>query len=207
MSRSHQYSSYPELNAAIAVGKCVAKTVTKANTDQGMVLDHRVQRTGEAIVILASYIAYRMDMMNDLLEGEVASAFVNKLRNRSNGVVRACADFTRTIEPYIQGEEKKKAYSYFSEIITQCLDSLFEDIHRDEPEATYNVRRRAKLRYHDPYPTDVKERTAAFEDGYCKGYTDAMDDVMREVAELSDDNDTMLSVTIGDDGKINIRKL
>ena len=34
-----------------------------------------------------------------------------------------------------------------------------------------------------------------------------MDDVMREVAELSDNNDTMLSVTIGDDGKINIRKI
>jgi hypothetical protein len=80
-------------------------------------------------------------------------------------------------------------------------------MHRDEPEATYNVRRRAKLRCHEPFPTDVKERTAAFEDGYVKGYTDAMDDVMREVAELSDDNDTMLSVTIGDDGKINIRKL
>ena len=55
------------------------------------------------------------------------------------------------------------------------------DLRRDWPI------RRAKLRYHDPYPTDVKERTAAFEDGYCKGYTDAMDDVMREVAELSDE--------------------
>ena len=206
MSRSHQYSSYPELNAAIAVGKCVAKTVTKAYTDQGMVLDHRVQRTGEAIVILASYIAYRIDMMNDLLKGEVASAFVNKLRNRSNGVVRACADFTRTIEPYIQGEEKKKAYSYFSEIITQCLDSLFEDIHRDEPEATYNVRRRAKLRCHEPFMTDVKERTAAFEDGYCKGYTDAMDDFMKAVAEISEGEDKLLSVTINDSGKITIKQ-
>ena len=33
-----------------------------------------------------------------------------------------------------------------------------------------------------------------------------MDDFMREVANLADDTDTMLSVTIGDDGKINIRK-
>jgi hypothetical protein len=207
MTHSHQYSSFPQINADIAVARGVVKTLKQADSNRGLVLDHRVERTGEAVMFLSNYIAYRIDMMNDMLKGEQPSAFVNKLRNRSAALNRACEDLRRTIEPYIKGDDRKQAYMWFTDIVTNALDSLLEDMHRDLPEPTKQVIRRAKLRYHDPYPTDVKERTAAFEDGYCKGYTDAMDDVMREVAELSDDNDTMLSVTIGDDGKINIRKL
>ena len=206
MSRSHQYSGIDQVNAATAIVKGVARAFVDADNKRRDALDHRVQRTGEAIVILSSYIAYRIDLMNDALKDESVVPFVNKLRNRSNGIVRACDEFAKTIEPYIEGEEKHKAYGYFSDIITQCLDSLFEDMHRDEPEATYNVRRRAKLRCHDPYMTNVKERTEAFEDGYVKGYTDAMDDFMREVANISEGEDKLLAVTIGDEGKINIKQ-
>lgn len=68
------------------------------------------------------------------------------------------------------------------------------------------LRRRAKLRYHDPYPDHVKERTEAFEDGYTKGYVDAMDDFMRELANLSEAEDQKLVVDITD-GKVKINKL
>lgn len=206
MSRSHQYNSVDPVKAATAIVRGVAGTFIATDNARRQVIDHRVQRAGEAIAILGSYIAYRIDIMNDILKDEKVVPFVQKLRNRSNGITRACEEFAKTIEPYIEGEEKHKAYGYFSEIITQGLDSLFEDMHRDEPEATYNVRRRAKLRCHEPFPTDVKERTAAFEDGYCKGYTDAMDDFMKEVANISEGEDKLLSVTIGEEGKITIKQ-
>ena len=143
--------------------------------------------------------------MVETLQGMSGSAFTMKLRNRANGIVRACDEFNATIEPYIQGEEKHKAYLWFSDIISNALDSLFDDMHRDEPDATLQVMRRAKLRYHDPYPEHVKECTAAFEDGYCKGYTDAMADFITEVAKLGE---TSENLTVGIvDGKINIKPL
>lgn len=206
MSRHHRHINIDPVSQQVAVIKTVAKGLNKADTDQGKVMDHRVQRTGEAIFILSGYIAYRIDLMMDVLKGETPSAFVNKLRNRSAGIVRACDEFHKTIEPYIEGDEKHKAYLWFSDIITNALDSLFEDMHQDEPEASAQIRRRAKLRYHDPYPTDVKERTEAFEDGYTKGYGDAMCDFVKEVAKLSDGPNSNLSVGIVD-GKITIKPI
>lgn len=168
-------------------------------------MNHLVERTGECLLLLSGYMAYRVEIMKDGIDGN--SPFVMKLRNKTAGILRACDDFLQVIEPLIKpGDDAKEAYIYFNEVITQSLDSLFDDIHRDFDEPQLSITRRAKLRYHDPYPTAIKECTAAFEDGYCKGYTDAMDDFVREVANLADDTDTMLSVTIGDDGKINIRK-
>ena len=205
MSRSHQYNTVDPVKAATAIVRGVAGTFIASDNARRQVIDHRVQRTGEAIAILGSYIAYRIDLMNDILKDEKVVPFVQKLRNRSNGITRACEEFAKTIEPYIEGEEKHKAYGYFSEIITQGLDSLFEDMHRDEPEATYNVRRRAKLRCHEPFPTDVKERTAAFEDGYCKGFMDAMGDFMKTVEELGETNEKLTVGIIND--KITVKPL
>ena len=78
-------------------------------------------------------------------------------------------------------------------------------MHRDEPEATLQVTRRAKLRYHDPYPEHVKECTAAFEDGYTKGYTDAMADFIKEVAKLGETSENLTFGIV--DGKININPI
>lgn len=193
-------------NAQISVMRTVAKTLKASDTVYGMKLDHKVQRTGEAVLFLSSYIAYRIELINDMLKGEQPSAFVNKLRNRSNGVVRSCDELAKTIEPYIEGEERQKAYGWFSDIITNALDSLLEDIHREEDEPTTQIVRRAKLRYHDPYPEHVKECTEAFEDGYTKGYTDAMTDFVKEVAKLGTGTDKDLSVGIVD-GKITIKPM
>lgn len=168
-------------------------------------MNHLVERTGECILILSGYIAYRIEMMIDGIDGN--SPFVMRLRNRSNQIVRACDDFIRVFEPRIkQGEEYKEAYSFFSEAITQSLDSLFDDMHRDYAAPSLALTRRAKLRYHDPYQAKVRECQAAFEDGYIKGYTDAMDDFMREVAKISEGEDKLLSVTIGDEGRITIKQ-
>lgn len=133
-------------------------------------MNHLVERTGECILILSGYIAYRIEMMIDGIDGN--SPFVMRLRNRSNQIIRACDDFVSVFEPHIKkGEEYKEAYSFFSEAVTQSLDALFDDLHRDYADPSLALTRRAKLRYHDPYMTDVKERQAAFEDGFCKGFT------------------------------------
>lgn len=206
MSTRYSRSAVNGQSAAISVKRSVADGLTSADRSKGMMLNRTVELTGEAILLLANYIAYRADLMNDALKGEQPSAFTNRLRNRTTTILRATDDFAKIFDPMIKSLGRMDGYMAFSDIVQSSLDSFFEDLHRQEPEATMQVVRRAKLRYRDPYPTAIKECTAAFEDGYCKGYTDAMDDFMREVAKLSDNTDTMLNVTIGDDGKINISK-
>ena len=109
----------------------------------------------------------------------------------------------RFFEPYIKENKKQDAYMAFSDAIQNALDSFFDDMHRDEPEATLQVQRRAKLRYHDPYSEHVKECTMAFEDGYCKGYTDCVRDVQRELIKLKDVGDAQAVINIVD-GQVEI---
>ena len=194
------------VGASSAVMRSVADGLTSADRSKGMMLNRTVELTGEAILLLANYIAYRADLMNDALKGEQPSAFTNRLRNRTTTILRATDDFAKIFDPMVKSLGRMDGYMAFSDIVQSSLDSFFEDLHRQEPEATMQVVRRAKLRYRDPYPTAIKECTAAFEDGYCKGYTDAMDDFIKEVANVSEDEDKLLSVTIGDDGKINIKQ-
>ena len=206
MSTRYSRSAANRQSAAISVMRSVADGLTSADRSKGMTLNRTVELTGEAILLLANYIAYRADLMNDALKDEQPSAFTNRLRNRTTTILRATDDFAKIFDPMVKSLGRMDSYMAFSDIVQSSLDSFFEDLHRQEPEPTLQVVRRAKLRYRDPYPTAVKECTAAFEDGYVKGYTDAMDDFMKEVANLADNTDTMLSVTIGDDGKINISK-
>lgn len=167
-------------------------------------MNHLVERTGECLLLLSGYMAYRVEIMKDGIDGN--SPFVMKLRNKTAGILRACDDFLQVIEPLIKpGDDAKEAYIYFNEAITQSLDSLFDDIHRDFDDPPLSITRRAKLRYHDPYKTDVKERTAAFEDGYCKGFMDAMDDFMKTVADLGETNEKLAVGVV--DGKITIKPL
>lgn len=207
MSRHHRTGNTKAVGMGdVTVMKTVASALNATDTARGHALNRLVERTGEAMLLLSDYIVYRMEVMTESLDDATPSAFTNRLRNRSNGIIRACDEFNRTLEPYIKGEEKQKAHLWFSDVLSQALDSLFDDMHRDEPETTLQLRRRAKLRYHDPYPDHVKERTEAFEDGYTKGYTDAMDDFIREVAKLGASADSNLSVDIKD-GQIQINKI
>ena len=80
MSRSHQYNSVDPVKAATAIVRGVAGTFIAADNARMQVIDHRVQRAGEAIAILGSYIAYRIDIMNDILKDEKVVPFVQKLR-------------------------------------------------------------------------------------------------------------------------------
>lgn len=169
MSRNHR-----NFNADAAVARAVGKTLTKQVIAKSDEVSLTTRKTGEALLLLTNYIAYRLDILKDDIGDRTPTPFVVKLSNRTNGINRACEEFLKTIEPYMTGPEIKERYSWFSEVIFQQLDSLFDDMHRDYQDPTMEVKRRAKLRYHDPYMTDVKERTAAFEDGYCKGFMDAM---------------------------------
>ncbi|MBR5186609.1 MAG: hypothetical protein IKW19_09965 [Akkermansia sp.] len=163
-----------------------------------MTLNRTVELTGEAILLLANYIAYRADLMNDALKDEQPSAFTNRLRNRTTTILRATDDFAKIFDPMVKSLGRMDSYMAFSDIVQSSLDSFFEDLHRQEPEATLQVVRRAKLRYHDPYPTAVKECTAAFEDGYCKGFMDAMGDFMKTVEELGETHEKLTVGIIND---------
>lgn len=197
MSRHHRNN----VNAEFAVMKAVAQQLTANDIAAVSAMNHLVERTGEIVILLTGYITYRMELMNEGIEG--SSPFVQKLRNRTNQVVRSCEDFLKVLEPYIKENKKQDAYMAFSDAIQNALDSFFDDMHRDEPEATLQVRRRAKLRYHDPYKEHVKECTEAFEDGYEKGYTDCVRDVQRELIKLKDVGDAQAVINIVD-GQVDI---
>lgn len=199
MSRRHN------INADIAVVKAVGKTLQAQVNAQADAVSLTTSRCGEAMLLLGNYMAYRIDILNDEIGDCTPTQFVMKMRNRVNGITRACDELIRTLEPHMTGPDLHQRYSWFSEVIFQALDSLFDDMHRDEQDPTLQVQRRAKLRYHDPYMTDVKERTAAFEDGYCKGFMDAMGDFMKTVAELGETHEKLTVGIIND--KITVKPL
>lgn len=199
MSRHHRNGNRE--NAKIAVMKAVAQQLTANDIAIGSAMNHLVERTGESIILLVGYITYRMEQMNDGIEG--TSPFVQKLRNRSNQVVRSCEDFLKVLEPYIKDNKKEADYMTLSDAVQNALDSFFDGMHIDEPETTAQVKRRAKLRYHDPYKEHVKECTEAFEDGYEKGYTDCVRDVQRELIKLKDVGDAQAVINIVD-GQVDI---
>ena len=205
MSTRYSCSAANRQSAAISVMRSVAAGLTSADRSKGMMLNRTVELTGEAILLLANYIAYRADLMTDALKGEQPSAFTNRLRNRTATILRATDDFAKAFDPMVKGLGRMDSYMAFSDIVQSSLDSFFEDLHRQEPEATMQVIRRAKLRYHDPYMTDVKERTAAFEDCYCKGFMDAMGDFMKTVEELGETHEKLTVGIIND--KITVKPL
>ena len=200
MSRHHH-----NINADIAVAKAVGSALQQQVNAKADAVSLTTSRTGEIALLLCNYLAYRLDILNDEIGERTPTQFVVKLRNRVNGVARACDELVRTLEPHMTGPDISERYSWFSEVVFQALDSLFDDMHRDEKDPTIQVQRRAKLRYHDPYMTDVKERTAAFEDGYCKGFMDAMGDFMKTVEELGETNEKLTVGIIND--KITVKPL
>ena len=205
MSTRYSCSAANRQSAAISVMRSVANGLTHADRSKGMTLNRTVELTGEAILLLANYIAYRADLMNDALKDEQPSAFTNRLRNRTTTILRATDDFAKIFDPMVKSLGRMDSYMVFSDIVQSSLDSFFEDLHRQEPEATLQVVRRAKLRYHDPYPTAVKECVAAFEDGYCKGFMDAMGDFMKTVEELGETHEKLTVGIIND--KITVKPL
>ena len=202
MSQQHvTMHTYGPEQATVARG--IATTLNRIDGHQVDELNQMVERTGEAVILIQGYLTYRIEDMREQLKGRGTTPFVQKVSNRGMQIIRSCDDFTKALEPFINTDERKKAHLWFSDIIYNALDSLLADMHRDYPEPTAQVVRRAKLRYHDPYPAHVKECTAAFEDGYCKGYIDAMEDFIREVAALADNPNIQVHVRL-EDGKIKL---
>ena len=163
-----------------------------------------MERTAEVVTFMTGYLVNRMETLAEGLDNN--TPFSMRLKNRTNHIVKSCEEFLAAMEPYIKGEDKRQAYLEVVDIVFPMLDRLFDDIHRDEKNPSMKLVRRAKLRYHDPYREHVAEQTAAFEDGYCKGYKDCVADIHRELAAIKDDGDTQAVIDIVD-GQVNIRTL
>ena len=96
MTRSHQYSSFPQINADIAVAKAVGSALQQQVNAKADAVSLTTSRTGEIALLLGNYIAYRLDILNDEIGERTPTQFVVKLRNRVNGVTRACDELVKT---------------------------------------------------------------------------------------------------------------
>lgn len=204
MSRVHINITADTTPAEIGVMRSVAKSLDTGEAFGELKDQFIMKRTAEVILLLSGYIAYRLDTMTDHLAK--SQPYAVRLRNRANTAIRACDEVVKLMEGDVM-ECNREDYGQESDTLFQCLDSLFEDFHHDEDKPTLQVMRRAKLRYHDPFVAKIKECQHAFEDGYCKGYTDAMDDFMRAAADASEGIDANLLVDIDDEGKVSIKPL
>ena len=177
-------------------GGTITRYTRKPNTEEAAVmmsvanhycdeLNHAMEHTATMVTMLTGYILQRMEELNDKLDG-INTPFALKLKNRTNHVTKACEEFLATMEPMIDSPEKKEAYISITDIIFPALDDLFTSLRTGAKEPSYELRRRAKLCYHDPYKTDVAEKRECFEDGYVKGYQAAARDIHRELVKLKD---------------------
>lgn len=197
MSRHHRnIKTMPTPNQAATL-----RAVAKEWTDQQ---NRLMERTAEIVTFMTGYLLNRMETLAEGLDNN--TPFSMRLKNRTNHIVKSCEEFLAVMEPYIEGDAKRQAYLEVSDIVFPMLDRLFDDLHRDEQSPSVKLVRRAKLRYHDPYKEHVAEQTAAFEDGYCKGYKDCVADIHRELAALKDDGDTQAVINIVD-GHVQIERV
>ena len=161
-----------------------------------------MERTAQVIIPLVSYINNKVEDMVDALDGN-NSSFSMKVRNKANGVIRACEEYIDVFEGLLI-EGGMKAFGEMTDILYPCLDSWFDTITQaKDVNPTLEVRRRAKLRYHDPFVAKIKECQESFEDGYVKGYCDCVNDVTKELAKLVQ-QDIETAVIKIDNGKVNI---
>ena len=161
-----------------------------------------MERTAQVIIPLVSYINNKVEDMVDALDGN-NSSFSMKVRNKANGVIRACEEYIDVFEGLLI-EGGMKAFGEMTDILYPCLDSWFDTITQaKDVNPTLEVRRRAKLRYHDPFVAKIKECQESFEDGYEKGYCACVNDVTKELAKLVQ-QDIETAVIKIDNGKVNI---
>lgn len=160
-----------------------------------------MEHTAEVALPLISYVNMKIEDMVQNLEQN--TPFSMKLRNRGNQAIRACEEFIKTFEGLLV-KDGMEAFGDMAETLFPCLDSWFEVTRRGlDVNPPSEVRRRAKLRYHDPYVAKIKECQDSFEDGYEKGYCDCVNDVTRELVKLTKQDIDKAKIIIKD-GKVNI---
>ncbi len=160
-----------------------------------------MERTAQTVLPLVSYINNKIEDMTERLDEN--TAFSMKLRNRGNQAIRACEEFIKTFEGLLV-EGGMDSFGQMTDALFPSLDSWFQVAATGyDVNPPSEVCRRAKLRYHDPYPTAVKERTESFEDGYEKGYCDCVNDVTRELVKLTEQDIDKAKITIRD-GRVHI---
>lgn len=161
-----------------------------------------MERTAQIIIPLVSYINNKVEDMVNATDG-INTPFSMKIRNKANSVLRACEEYIDVFEGLLV-EGGMKAFGEMTDILYPCLDSWFDTITQaKDVNPSLEVRRRAKLRYHDPFVAKVKECQESFEDGYEKGYCDCVNDVTKELAKLVQ-QDIETAVIKIDGGKVNI---
>ncbi len=168
--------------------------------------NHLMESTAQILLPLISYCMQKLEVMKERLDEDNANTpFSMKLRNRGGRALAACNEFIETFEGLLI-EGGMKAFGLLTDSLFPSLDNYFKTIefHQDA-NPTSQVSRRAKLRYHDPYPEHVKECTAAFEDGYEKGYCDCVRDIHIELAKLKDAGDAKAIINIAK-GMVEITK-
>jgi len=137
--------------------------------------NRNLELSAERIMLVMGYLQDELDRVNDSLDG-MNTPFSMRLKNRTARVVRDLSEFMDVLGADIQGAEKREAWVHYTDIFNTCLDSFFATMHSDEHQASLDLKRKAKLRYHDPYKVAVRECTEAFEDGYVKGFCDCVDE-------------------------------
>jgi hypothetical protein len=161
-----------------------------------------MERTASIIIPLVSYAMQQVEDANQALDG-INTPFWLKVRNDLNGIYRACEKYTTDFEGLLV-EGGMQAFGEMTDSLFPCLDSWFDVITKGKDvNPSLEVRRRAKLRYHDPYVAKIKECQNAFEDGYEKGYCDCVNDVTKELAKLVQQDIETAVINI-ENGKVNI---
>lgn len=160
-----------------------------------------MEHTAQVALPLISYVNSKIEDMVERLDEN--TPFSMKLRNRGNQAIRACEEFIKTFEGLL-ADGGMNAFGEMTDTLFPCLDSWFEVARTGlDVNPPSEVIRRAKLRYHDPFPTAVKECTASFEDGYEKGYCDCVGDVTKELVKLTEQDIDQAKITIRD-GRVKI---
>ena len=108
MSRHITMKAYGPEQAAVARG--IATTLNRIDGKEVDELNHFVERTGEAVILVQGYLTYRIEEMREALKGRGTTPFVQKVSNRCNQIIRSCDDFAKALEPFINTEERKKAH-------------------------------------------------------------------------------------------------
>lgn len=161
-----------------------------------------VMWTTAAIFLLLS--SYMMEKMETFVSSvKVYTRFAMRCRNLGNHIVQACKAFTKAFEDELPNTNQRLKYVDMQQGFNDALDSWFKELSEydaDNPKQyKLDLRRRSKLKYRETPKVAVRECNEYFEDGYCKGWTDAVNELLRRLQSKRGE-DVMLN--FGTDGEV-----
>lgn len=167
----------------------VMKQNQKVNIDkENELIDEQnsiIVRTATMLLPIINYANEKLEYMIENLESN--NRFSMKFRNLANHAIKECEKFVNVMEAEIPDKMHHERYTRMFESFGMALDRWYDDLclgtceEEQVQQPTLDLKRRAKLRYRDPYKTCVKECNDAFEDGYTKGWQDAINELMHRL--------------------------